>query len=320
MNPWLSLLVGLVVLYYGAQFLVKGGAALALRLGLTPLVIGLTVIAYGTSSPEMVVSVQASLAGNGAISVGNVIGSNICNIALILGLAACITPLTASAQIIRREVPIMIGVSLVAVLMLLDGRLVRWEGAVLLAGCVVYTVLTVRQARAETAAREAEEAARGFANELGPLPAKLTISLGLVIGGLVALMIGSHFFVGGAVSLAEAWGLSPVVIGLTIVAVGTSMPELATSLVAAARRESDVAIGNVVGSNIFNVLGILGIAAVLSPVEVPGLEWVDLVVMLATAVALLPLVKTGGRITRGEGVFLLAIYVAYTAWLIARQS
>jgi len=320
MNPWLSLLVGLVVLYYGAQALVKGGAALALRLGLTPLVIGLTVIAYGTSSPEMVVSVQASLSGNGAISIGNVIGSNICNIALILGLAACVTPLTASVQIIRREVPIMIGVSLVVALMLLDARLARWEGALLLVGCVIYTVMTVRQARAETAARAANAAEQGFANEIGPVPAKLPRSLGRVVGGLAALMIGSHFFVDGAVTLAASWGLSQVVIGLTIVAVGTSMPELATSLVAAVRRESDVAIGNVVGSNIFNVLGILGLATVIAPVEVPGLSRVDLAVMLATAIALLPLVKTGGRITRIEGVFLLAIYAGYTAWLIDRQA
>ncbi len=316
MNPWLALILGLVILYFGAQALVKGGASLALRLGLTPLVIGLTVMAFGTSSPEMVVSVQAATTGNGAISIGNVVGSNICNIALILGLCALITPLTASAQVIRREVPIMIGVSVVTLLMLIDGHLARWEGALLLVGLVTYTVLTVKQARAETAT----EAAKEFADELGTKPAPLGVSVALVIGGLGALIAGSHFFVQGAVRLAESWGMSQVAIGLTIVAVGTSLPELATSVVAVFRKESDVAIGNVVGSNIFNVLGILGIAALVKPIDAPGLEWGDLGVMLVIAVALLPLAKSDGHVNRWEGAGLLAVYVGYTAWLLVRAG
>lgn len=315
MNPWLALVVGLVVLYYGAQALVKGGASLALRLGLTPLVIGLTVMAFGTSSPEMVVSVQAATTGNGAISIGNIVGSNICNIALILGLCALVTPLSATAQVIRREVPIMIGVSVVALLMLIDGYLARWEGALLLAGLIVYTVLTVKQARAETAATEAS---KEYAAEIGPKPDALGKSIALVVGGLGALIVGSHFFVQGAVTLAESWGMSQVAIGLTVVAIGTSLPELATSLVAAIKKESDVAIGNVVGSNIFNVLGILGIAALIEPIKAPGLEWGDLVVMLIIAAALLPLAKSGGRVNRWEGAALLAAYFCYTAWLLAR--
>lgn len=317
MNPWLALALGLVVLYFGAQALVKGGASLALRLGLTPLVIGLTVMAFGTSSPEMVVSVQAAASGNGAISIGNVVGSNICNIALILGLCALVTPLTATAQVIRREVPIMIGVSVVALLMLLDGRLARWEGALLLAGLIVYTVLTVKQARAETAA---SEASKEYAAEIGPKPEGLGKSIALVVGGLGALIVGSHFFVSGAVTLAESWGMSQVAIGLTIVAVGTSLPELATSLVAAIKKESDVAIGNVVGSNTFNILGILGIAALIKPIEATGLEWSDLIVMLIAAIALLPLAKSGGRVNRWEGAALLASYVGYTAWLLMRAG
>lgn len=317
MNPWLALVLGLVVLYFGAQALVKGGASLALRLGLTPLVIGLTVMAFGTSSPEMVVSVQAALGGNGAISIGNVVGSNICNIALILGLCALITPLTASAQVIRREVPVMIGTSVVALLMLMDGRLARWEGALLLAGLVIYTVLTVKQARAETAA---SEASKEYTNEIDPKPAGLGLSIVLVIGGLGGLVVGSHFFVQGAVTLAESWGMSQVAIGLTVVAVGTSLPELATSVVAAVRKESDVAVGNVVGSNIFNVLGILGVAALIQPIDAPGLEWGDLGVMLLIAIALFPLAKSGGRVNRREGAALLAVYVGYTAWLLARAG
>lgn len=316
MNPWLALVIGLVVLYFGAQALVKGGAGLALRLGLTPLVIGLTVISFGTSSPEMVVSLQAALGGNGALSIGNVIGSNICNIALILGLCALVTPLTATAQVIRREVPIMIGVSVVALLMLIDGHLARWEGALLLSGLIVYTVLTVKQARAETTAGAGKE----YAEEIVHKSVALGLSLAQVLGGLAALVVGSHFFVQGAVALAVSWGLSQVAIGLTIVAVGTSLPELATSLVAAIKKESDVAIGNVVGSNIFNLLGILGVAALVQPIDAPGLKWGDLIVMLVISIALLPLARSGGRVNRLEGAGLLAAYVGYTAWLLVRMN
>ncbi len=317
MNEWLSLGLGLIALYFGAEALVKGGAGLALRLGLTPLVIGLTVIAFGTSSPEMVVSVQAAAGGNGAISIGNVIGSNICNIALILGLCALISPLRADLQVIRREVPIMIGVAVLALLVLIDGRIARWEGALLLAGLVTYTVITVRQARAATAA--ATEQA-GFPDELGQgKPLGLGLSIVAVLGGLGILIVGSHLFVQGAISLATSWGMSQIAIGLTIVAVGTSLPELATSLLAAFKREGDVAIGNIVGSNIFNVLGILGVAALVSPLEAPELSWIDLGAMLAVSVGLLPVVRSGGRISRGEGAVLLAVYIAYTWWLL-RQS
>lgn len=320
MNEWIGLGLGLIALYFGAEALVKGGAGLALRLGLTPLVIGLTVIAYGTSSPEMVVSVQAAQAGNGAISIGNVVGSNICNIALILGLCALISPLRADLQIVRREVPIMIGVAVLAVLILADGRIARWEGAVLLAGLVAYTYVTVRQARAATAAAAAGADQAGFPEELGQgKPLGLGLSIVAVVGGLGVLVVGSHLFVQGAVTLASRWGMSEMAIGLTIVAVGTSMPELATSLLAAIKRQGDVAIGNIVGSNIFNVLGILGVAALVRPLEAPTLSWVDLGMMIAVSVALLPVVRSGGRISRGEGAVMLAVYVAYTWWLL-RQS
>jgi cation:H+ antiporter len=318
MNEWIGLGLGLIALYFGAEALVKGGAGLALRLGLTPLVIGLTVIAFGTSSPEMVVSVQAAHGGNGAISIGNVVGSNICNIALILGLCALISPLRADLQIIRREVPIMIAVAVLAVVILADGHIARWEGALLLAGLVVYTVVTVRQARAATAA--SAEAEKGFAEELGQgKPLGLGLSILAVVGGLAVLVLGSHLFVEGAVSLASKWGMSQIAIGLTIVAVGTSLPELATSLVAAIKRQGDVAIGNIVGSNIFNVLGILGVAALVKPLDAPELSWVDMGMMVAVSVALLPVVRSGSRISRLEGGLMLAVYAGYTFWLI-RQS
>jgi len=316
MNPWFGLGIGLIALYIGAEALVKGGAGLALRLGLTPLVVGLTVIAFGTSSPEMVVSVQASLSGNGPIAVGNIIGSNICNIALILGLCAMISPLKADMQIIRREVPIMMGTAVVALFVLADGHVARWEGGILVTGLLVYTWLTVRQARAVTSAAANVE----FSQELGQRrPLGMGWSILGVLGGLAILVAGSRFFVQGAVTLAQSWGMSQMAIGLTIVAVGTSLPELATSLIAALKRQGDVAIGNIVGSNIFNVLGILGVAALVQPIHAPELAWADLTVMLVVSLALLPVVRSGGRINRWEGAGLLLVYTGYTFWLL-RQT
>jgi cation:H+ antiporter len=314
MISWIYLIAGLGLLYLGAQILVKGGAALALRLGLNALVVGLTVIAYGTSSPEMVVSVSASLQDNGAIAIGNVVGSNICNIALILGVCALVSPLSASAQIIRREIPIMIGVSVLLAAMLWDEQLSRLEGGVLFAGIVVYTVLTVREARAETKGKAEQEYGEDFpAGSMG-----LGKSVLLVVAGLGVLVVASQLFVGGAVVLAKSWGVTEAVIGLTVVAVGTSMPELATSLVAAVRGHGDVAIGNVVGSNIFNVLGILGIAALINPIDTSGLSRVDLATMVVAALAMLPAARSGGVISRLEGAVLLFAYFGYTAWLVAQ--
>ncbi len=317
MNAWFGLGIGLIALYIGAEALVKGGAGLALRLGLTPLVVGLTVIAFGTSSPEMVVSVQATLSDNGPIAVGNVIGSNICNIALILGLCAMISPLKADMQIIRREVPIMMGTAVVALFVLADGHVARWEGGILVTCLLVYTWLTVRQARAVTAAAANVE----FSQELGQRrPLGLGWSILGVLGGLAILVAGSRFFVQGAVTLAQSWGMSQMAIGLTIVAVGTSLPELATSLIAALKRQGDVAIGNIVGSNIFNVLGILGVAALVHPIHAPELAWADLAVMLFVSLALLPVVRSGGRINRWEGAGLLLVYAGYTFWLLRQTS
>ena len=314
MISWFYLIAGLGLLYLGAQILVKGGAALALRLGLNALVVGLTVIAYGTSSPEMVVSVSASLQDNGAIAIGNVVGSNICNIALILGVCALVSPLSASAQIIRREIPIMIGVSVLLAAMLWDEQLSRLEGGVLFAGIVVYTVLTVREARAETKGKAEQEYGEDFpAGSMG-----LGKSVLLVVAGLGVLVVASQLFVGGAVVLAKSWGVTEAVIGLTVVAVGTSMPEFATSLVAAVRGHGDVAIGNVVGSNIFNVLGILGIAALINPIDTSGLSRVDLATMVVAELAMLPAARSGGVISRLEGAVLLFAYFGFTAWLVAQ--
>jgi len=314
MLPWLLLVLGLGLLYVGAQTLIRGGAALALRMGLSALAVGLTVIAYGTSSPEMVVSVQAALAGNGAISLGNVVGSNICNILLILGLAATIAPVSAHVQVIRREIPVMIAASVLVIGLLWDGSLGRIDGFILLAAVIAYTFLTLRDARRAHAASVEKE----FKDEL-PVTKGLSAwaAAGLVFLGLLILALGSHLFVDGAIQLASGWGISQAVIGLTIVAVGTSLPELATSVVASIKGDSDVAVGNVVGSNIFNLLGILGVAAVLHPVDGADISRVDLSVMLAAAVLLLPLVQVRGKVGRLEGVLMLAAFAGYSWWLVS---
>ncbi|PAP77100.1 calcium/sodium antiporter [Rubrivirga marina] len=307
----LLIAVGLVVLTGGAEGLVRGGAALALRLGLTPLAVGLTVVAFGTSSPELVVSLSAALQGQGDLAVGNVVGSNIFNVAFILGVAALVRPAAAHAQVIRVDVPIVIGSSLLLCALLLDGRLGALEGTVLLAGAGAYTAYTLWAAR-----REAPEVQAEAGGALPDADGPLWRDLAFVVGGLVLLVAGARMLVTGAVSIAEAAGLSEAIIGLTILAAGTSLPELATSVVAALRGQSDIAIGNVVGSNIFNVLGILGVTSLVRPLAPGGIGPVDLGVMLVLAIALLPLLRTGFRLDRLEGALLLLSYVGYTAYLL----
>lgn len=301
------LLGGLIGLTIGAELMVRGAAALALRLGLTPLVIGLTVIAFGTSAPELVVSVLASSRGSGAIAVGNVIGSNLCNLALILGVCALICPLTASHHVIRREVPLMIGATGVGVAFLLDRNITFPEGLILVVILIVLTGVTVRQARTETdQSYDHQQTA----------PPTITKAVTLTLLGLGLLMYGSHLFVEGAVTIARNFGWSEKLIGLTIVAIGTSLPELATSVAAVIKGENDVAIGNVVGSSVFNVLGILGATGLMGGVFVPELSLVDLGILLLVTIAVFPLVKTGGRISRLEAAGLLLTYTGYTVWLI----
>ena len=308
----ISIVGGLVLLFVGAEGLVRGGAALAIRFGVTPLVVGLTVIAFGTSSPELVVSVKASLEGNGAISLGNVIGSNVCNVALILGLSAIIKPVTIQAQVVRREIPILIGASLLLWLMLMGGVLGRFEGVLLLAGLLVYLIYSYLSAR-----REKNEAVKAEFAEAVPRPARRAwVDSALVVCGLVALALGANLFVDGAVVVAERFGVSQVVIGLTIVAIGTSLPELATSVVAALKGEGDLSVGNVVGSNLFNIFGILGVAALLRPISTGELNWVDVGIMTGLAVLLLPLMRSGFCLKRWEGGLLLAIYAGYLYHLI----
>lgn len=299
--------VALVLLFFGAEWLVRGSAALALRLGVTPLVIGLTVVAYGTSTPELLVSSMAALNGQGDLAVGNVVGSNIFNICVILGLSALVTPLQVKMQLIRLDTPVMIGVSLLFVALFWDFRISRVEAGLLMVAIVAYTVMAVVLARKEVSAEVRAE----FAESVPRQPGKLWLDLALIVGGLAVLVVGSWLLVTNAVELARLLGLSEAVIGLTIIAAGTSMPELATSVVAARRKQAEIAIGNVVGSNIYNLLAILGFSGLLSPLHAPNIKALDLSVMLASAVALLPLMWTGFVLKRWEGALLLAAYGGY---------
>lgn len=318
MDVFISLLwlaIGSAALYYGAEWLVGGGSKTAKKLGISPLIIGLTLVAYGTSAPELVVSVDAALAGEGGISIGNVVGSNICNIALILGLCAVITPLTVNRAMLKSDVPVM-AVTAVAFCLIYwwqDG-VGRIGGLILFAGFVLYNIKVIISAKKEAAANSLNESAE----EDGEKAEKpLYLYLLLAVFGLVVLVLGSKAFLKGAIEIAKLTGLSNTVIGLTIVAVGTSLPELATSVVAAIKGERDIAIGNVVGSNIFNILLIMGVAPLIAPLTGANIQFWDLVALLATTFLLIPFMITGFRLNRAEGVILLAMYGAYTAWLIS---
>jgi len=317
------LVAGLVLLVAGAEVLVRGAAKLAAQFGISPLVIGLTVVAFGTSAPETAVSVQASLNGSGDIAIGNVVGSNIANVLLILGMTALVAPLVVSRQLIRLDVPIMIGASLVTFGLAWDGELSRIDGALLFTAVVAYTLFLIISSRREKAAEVDDEFAKEFGLDEPAKPHAGLINAGLVIAGLVLLVVGSNFLVEGAVALARALGLSELVIGLTVIAIGTSLPELATSIMAAFRGERDIAVGNIVGSNIFNLLCVLGLASLVSPqaigVSSNALAF-DFPVMIAVAVACLPIFFAGYCIKRWEGALFLAYYVAYTLYLVLTST
>ena len=309
----LQLAAGLILLVVGAEALVRGASRLAALMGISPLVIGLTVVAIGTSSPELAVSIQAALSGQAEIAVGNVLGSNIFNVLLILGLSALIVPLTVSSQLIRWDVHVMIGVSLVVWGMAADRMLARWEGLVLLAGIAVYLVLLYRLSRGTAAEGDAP------AGEL-PDSGRRTwlINPVLVAVGLALLVLGSRWLVAGAVAVARWFDLSELIIGLTIVAAGTSLPEVVTSIVASLKGERDIAVGNVVGSNIFNLLAVLGGAVAIAPGGIAVSDAAvgfDFPVMAGVALVCLPIFFTGMRISRPEGLLFLGYYLAYLVYL-----
>ncbi|NJK92161.1 MAG: calcium/sodium antiporter [Blastochloris sp.] len=303
----LFIALALVILTYGANWLVQGSSSLALRCGLTPLAVGLTVVAFGTSAPELVVSLKAVLSGQDDLAVGNVIGSNIFNIAVILGVTALICPMRVEPQVIKIDAPIMIAFSLLGAFFLLDLQISRMEAVLFLAFLVAYIVFSYWLARKTHNSKLESEFAESMPKEPGSVPFNILA----ILGGLLLLVIGGRLLVDNAVSLARIMGLSEAIIGLTIVAAGTSMPELATSVVAAWKKEPEIAIGNIVGSNIFNVLCILGVCAAIHPIESPGLRLTDLMVMLAFSLVLLPLLATGFTLKRWEGSLLLGGYGIY---------
>jgi cation:H+ antiporter len=304
---------GLGLLLVGAEMLVRGASSVARASGISPLIIGLTVVAYGTSAPELAVAVGSSLTDRADVGLGNVIGSNISNILLILGLTALAAPLAVQQQLVRLDIPVMIAVSVLLLMLALNERIGRIEGLLLAAGAVLYTWWLIRQGR-----EEESEMAREYARTRGRDTAGRWAWYGvLIFAGLAMLLLGAQLLVDSAVEFAEALGVSELVIGLTVVAIGTSLPEGATSLTAAIRGARDLAVGNIVGSNIFNVLLVVGVTSIIAPIPVaPSILAFDIPVMIAVALALLPVAFTGRRIGRAEGALFFAYYVAYLLYLL----
>ena len=305
------LVVGAISLFLGADLLIRGSSTLALRLGISPLVIGLTVVAFATSSPELIVSVTAALKGNSGITLGNVIGSNICNIGLILGLSAAISPFTAQLQIVKREIPVMIFVNVLLVVFLIGGNINRIEGSLMFLGMILYVFFSYRMALKTKDEKKEEVINKAVSGK----QMKFWVSILLILGGLLLLAAGSELFVKGSIRIAETLGVSDVVIGLTLVAFGTSIPELITSVVAAVKKENDLAFGNIIGSCIFNILSIVGISSLIVPLKSTDIKIYDLIVMLAFSVLLLPLSKSGLIIKRWEGILLFTFYLVYIAFV-----
>lgn len=313
--------VGLGLLVLGAELLVRGASLLAAAIGISPLVVGLTVVSFGTSAPELAISVQASWADQADLALGNVVGSNAFNVLFILGIAALIGPLIVAQQLVRIDVPLMIGASVLLLLLSLDGSIGRLDGVLLFTAIVAYNVVLVRQSRRRSAAAPPEEAVAADRTPEGSdgRDGGILRQVGFVVAGLALLVLGSGWLVDGAVEIAAAFGVSELVIGLTIVAAGTSLPEVATSIIASLRGERDIAVGNVVGSNLYNILAILGLSALVAPDGLPvapSLIRFDLPVTIAVAIACLPIFFTGHRIARWEGALFLGYYVAYVLYLL----
>lgn len=311
----LIFLTGLVILYFGAEWLVKGAASVALRYGIRPLVVGLTVVALGTSMPEFVVNFFAALDNEDSLALGNIVGSNICNIALILGMSALVVPIRVTPGTLRKEYPIMMFVMVVFYVVALDGLISKFDGLLLVGGLVAFLLFLVFDARRHTRSlNSAETTAEVDESDVEAPGWKKAL---LVIGGILFLAVGARMMVHAAVTIAGAFGIHPVVVGLTIVAIGTSLPELAASLVSAAKREGDMSVGNVLGSNLLNVLFVVGLVALIRPLRVDA-EAITLhfPVMLAFGLLLLPLAWTQYRITRLEGCVLLAGFAGYLTYLV----
>ena len=308
---WILFVSGLLCLIAGAEVLVRGASRIAAFLGMQPLVIGLTVVAFGTSSPELAVSIKSALSGDASLAVGNVVGSNIFNVLFILGISAVIIPLSVSQKLIRIEIPLMIGISVLTWLFAFSGVLSQVEAAVLFGCLVLYLWFLIWEAKREKPSEQFDS----FAVPEAPGIGQWVLNSLFVVGGLALLVFGSRLFVDSSVEIARAFGVSELVIGLTIVAAGTSMPEVVTSIIAAVKGERDIAVGNVVGSNIFNLLAVLGISGM---VAADGLSVMN--AAIAVALLCLPVFFSGKQISRGEGWLFLVLYILYTGWLIISAS
>jgi cation:H+ antiporter len=306
------LLAGFIILGLGAELLIRGSSTIAFRLGISPLIIGLTVVAFGTSAPELTVSIQSAITGHNSIALGNVIGSNIANIGLILGAIAILMPFDIEQQLVRKQIPLLIAASVFLWLLLLDGELSLIDSIFLLSGLIGFLFFSYQQSRLSPDPLV-----------LNVLPAAAGRPTGfyavMLVVGLAMLIYGSSLFVEAAVDLARLLGVSEAVIGLSIVAIGTSIPELAASLFAVVKKESSMAVGNVVGSNLFNILGILGITGLIHPIESNSFSSIDFGVMLAYALILLLFSMSGLRISRNEGLGLLAGYIAYMVYIFLKS-
>jgi cation:H+ antiporter len=323
--------LGLAMLYYGAKWLVRGSADLAAAMGITPLVIGLTVVAFGTSAPELVISVVSSIKGKSMIAIGNVVGSNICNIALVLGLSAVLMPIACDRKVLVRDIPIMLGISIYLLLLSLNNHIGRLEGVTLFAGIIIYTLFNYFQSRQRRPAAAGMAAPTGgiAVQEKGGSPSApffhtRTGQICLIVAGIAFVITGADLLVDSAVVLMKRLGVSEIFIGLTIVALGTSLPELATSIVAVLKKEMDISIGNLVGSNVFNILSVVGATAMIRPIHISGgfVEsglLVDYLVMLGTSLLPVLLAWRGGVVRRSHGLLLLTSYAGYIGWLIIRQ-
>lgn len=307
---------GLVLLYYGAEWLVKGSSELAIRFGISPLVVGLTVVAFGTSAPELVVSVKANLEGSGGMAIGNVVGSNICNIALVLGVGAVIFPMAIQRQVIRREMPVLVVATVVFLLMMRGGVIDRLEAGVLFGGILLYVITSLVEARkedpdvSEDIDPELIKAARTSGS------GRFFLNISLIVGGALLLVVGADRMVVGGERIARFYGVPEAIIGLTLFAFGTSLPELATSIVAAVRKHGDIIVGNAVGSCIFNLLAVVGMAGLVAPLEGEGVTFIHLIVMLGVTIILMPMMWHRMKLDRWEGVLLVLGYLGFTGWLV----
>jgi cation:H+ antiporter len=317
-------LIGFALLYYGADFLVKGSSSLARSMGITPLVIGLTVVAFGTSAPELVVSLVSVLKGKSMIAVGNVVGSNICNIGLILGISALVSPIRSHANVVRRDIPIMIGISLYLLVLSLDSHLGRLKGLSLVLGLIGYTYLNYSLARKSKKDKEVihSETPTKETVQVDAIPS-LSRQLILISLGIAGVVIGAQLLIDASIAIMSAFGVSEKFIGLTIVAFGSSLPELATSMVAALRREMDISIGNLVGSNVFNILSVLGFSALLRPITIAGGFfgsglWFDYLVMIAFGGLPYFMMRKTHTVSRINGAVLLFCYGLFMTYLLLR--